>query len=109
MASDEAGFTSGRGTDGALRRAGVGDGAALGSRLEDLVHRTRQPGDGYGDERDVCLGKSLGERSGRLDRAALCGNVERARILIPADNVPETRPPGGETRRGPDEPGSDDG
>ena len=62
------------------------------------MHYSRQPRDGDGDESDVRIARSLGERAGRFHGAALRGYLERGGVLVPARDLLDARPPRREAR-----------
>jgi hypothetical protein len=106
--ADEAWLAGGRRTDAALRRADVGDGAAGPARVEDRPHLRGQRGHRCGDERELGTGERRSELGRRLDRAARRRDLEMGRVGIPAHDVLQPGPPGGETHGRADQAGADD-
>ncbi len=107
--ADEARIGARGGADGALRRADVGDGAALRRDVEDVPHLCGQRGDRRRDERELGVRERRLQPAGGLDGAALGRHAERVRIGIPAG---DRRDPGGlrrETGGRADETRPDDG
>ena len=109
MPPDESRVVAGSRADRPFRRPDVRDRALGGRDIEDLANDRRQPSDGNGDERDLCSAKSALQRVSGLYRGAPSRDLERPRVLVPADDVPQTGPDGCEAERGADEPGPDDG
>ena len=108
MAADEAAVAAGGGTDGALRRADVGDHAPLRGEREHLAHDVRQLGDRCCDDDEVGAVDRLRERRRRLDGLPLVRDPEHVGIGIPAAHR-GARAPGGERGGRADQARPDDG
>ena len=108
MAADEPGVGSRGCADGALRRADVGDRAALGCEREHLADDVRQLGDGRRDQHEIGAGNGVGQRRRRLDGLPLVRDRQDVRVGIPAAHA-GAGPPGGKRCRRADQARPDDG
>ncbi len=108
MAADEPAGTEGRRADSNLRRAYVGNRAALGTRGQDGPHLIGKLGHRSGDDRDLSSSDRCVERMGLLvDRASLCRRGESLRLGVVADDLCAAGPLGGKRHRRADQARAD--
>jgi hypothetical protein len=89
-----------------LRRADVGDRAAVGRARDHLLDEGRQDGDGCGDDGEVGLGEQVAERPDLVDRSALQRHSGRVLVGVVSADPVHAGALRRQTYRGPDQAGT---